>query len=203
MQPTPSSQAGGVPATQPPAVHFSAPSQKRPLSHMASFVAWAQAFAASSHESTVQATLSSQLGGLPATQTPATHVSAPSQKRPLSHSALLAQGGVPLDDDELLLAVAVPPDPPPPVLDPVVPPVPPVLDPVVPPVPPMPEEVEEEDVVDEDDPVVPPVPPAPVPDDDDVVPDDEVLDVESVLDVLPVPVPLPQPNKTAAQIANR
>src|SRR5437868_328629 len=77
---------GGVPAAHPVAVHFSAPSQNKPLSQRESFgVNW-QVSLVSLHVSVVQATPSLH-GAVPATQTLPTHASAPLQKRPSLHCA--------------------------------------------------------------------------------------------------------------------
>src|SRR5690606_24752864 len=92
VQAIPSSHCTGAPATQPlTGSHSSAPSQKVPLSHTASFGAWTQASLTSSQLSTVQATPSSHATGVPETHTPAWHASAPLQYRPSSHSASVVQ----------------------------------------------------------------------------------------------------------------
>jgi hypothetical protein len=81
-------QTSLVPNWQPDtALHVSAPLQGS-LSSQSEFVAAClQALAFSSHESTVQSTLSSQLTGVPPWQMLFTHVSTPVQNRPSSHCA--------------------------------------------------------------------------------------------------------------------
>ncbi len=160
--------------------------------------ACAHAFAASSQLSTVHATPSSQLGGAPGVQAPATHVSGPLQKRVSSHSAFVAQGPIPLLLDEPLPLVDEDEAPPiPPLEDDEAPPVPP-LDDVPPPIPPppFPELVEDDDDA-------PPVPPL---EDDEVELVIPELDVVSPLDepeLLDDDVgPDPQPMKTAAKRPN-
>jgi hypothetical protein len=92
VQATLSVSAGGDPARQPRAAsHVSAPSQNTPLPQGASLGVWITRSLASSHVSTVQATLSVSAGGAPGRQPrAASQVSAPSQNRPLLHAALLA-----------------------------------------------------------------------------------------------------------------
>lgn len=141
--------------------------------------------------------LSSQLGGAPGAQAPATHVSAPLQKRLSSHSAFVVQGPIPLLLDEPLVDEdEAPPTPLLVVEDDEAPPVPP-LDDVPPPIPPppFPELVEDEEA--------PPVPPL---EDDEVELVIPELDVVSPLDE-PVLLdddvgPDPQPMKTAAKRPN-
>ena len=80
------------PATQPAvASQRSPPSQKRPLSQLASFSTRTQESVASSQESSVQATASAQSGAAPSMQ-PArgSQVSTPLQKAPSSQAASLA-----------------------------------------------------------------------------------------------------------------
>jgi hypothetical protein len=90
------------------ASQVSAPLQSLPSSHLVASGVWVQLFVASSHASLVQATPSSQLGGVPAWHAPPTHVSAPLQYVPSSHCASLVQVAVPLPVEVVVLVVAPP-----------------------------------------------------------------------------------------------
>ena len=80
VQPTPSLQSTGVPATQSlTALQTSTPLQYAPSSHSALFGALSQLSVPSLQLSTVQSTPSAQLTGDAATHCPATHCSAPLQ----------------------------------------------------------------------------------------------------------------------------
>jgi hypothetical protein len=88
VHPTPSSQSTGVPGWQSFAgSQVSAPSQNRPLSQKASSGVFTQVSAASSQESRVQPTPSSQLAGAPLMQFPApSQISPTLQKSPSSQA---------------------------------------------------------------------------------------------------------------------
>jgi hypothetical protein len=76
-------QLGGVPAWQPlKALHVSAPSQNSPLSHKLLVGVYLQLSLVSSHESTVQETLSPHTLALPPLQVPAWQVSPSLQNNP-------------------------------------------------------------------------------------------------------------------------
>jgi hypothetical protein len=91
VQATPSSATGAVPAWQSRvALQVSAPSQNRPLSQLASLVAWTMMSDASSQASSVQPMPSLTAGAMPGWQSrAASQVSTPSQKRPSSQCASL------------------------------------------------------------------------------------------------------------------
>jgi hypothetical protein len=88
VQETPSLQLTGVPGWQPNVGwHVSTPSQYSPLLHKALFTVCLQDCVASSQESVVQATPSSQLGGVPGLQPVAgSQVSVPLQNNPSPQS---------------------------------------------------------------------------------------------------------------------
>jgi uncharacterized membrane protein len=87
VQSIPSLQLGGVPDWQPVALQVSAPLQKLPSSQALFCGVWTQALAVVLQLSAVQATPSSQLGGVPGRQPAvALQVSAPLQKLPSSQA---------------------------------------------------------------------------------------------------------------------
>jgi len=96
VQGSPSSQLGGIPGAQNPFVQLSIPSQALALSQSWSWMQDLQPVMGrfmqpetGLHPSVVQESLSSQSGGVPAAQKPATQVSSPSQAFPLSQSPSL------------------------------------------------------------------------------------------------------------------